>query len=255
MRDSISDRAGSRAYLASELLAGLRALPVQAPDAILAPGPCLVLAPHPDDETFGCGGLIALQSARRRFDVIVLTDGTGSHSGSVRFPAPRLAALREAEVEEAVKRLGLGRERLHFMRLEDRRAPQQGPELESAANRVRELLDATGAATLLTTWRCDPHADHQAASLIAHEAVRETTVRMLEFPVWGWTLSPHAWVDIPPLCGARVDISGALPAKRAAIAAYASQTTDLIRDDPNGARLPEEFISLFTGPYETFLFA
>jgi LmbE family N-acetylglucosaminyl deacetylase len=38
----------------------------------------LVLAPHPDDEIFGCGGALALYvQLGAQVDVVVVTDGTG----------------------------------------------------------------------------------------------------------------------------------------------------------------------------------
>lgn len=42
----------------------------------LPPGPYLVFAPHPDDETFGMGGTIVMASrASIAVHVVVLTDG------------------------------------------------------------------------------------------------------------------------------------------------------------------------------------
>ena len=239
---------------AAEMLAAMRALPVLTPDELLAPGPCLVLAPHPDDESLGCGGLIALTAGQgRRVEVAVLTDGSGSHAGSARYPAPRLAALRETEVAEAVAHLGLPRSTLHFLRLPDRDAPHDGPGFVATVSRVRGLLGACGAATMLTAWRGDPHGDHLAASLIAREAVRGTPVRLLEFPVWGWTLPDDTPLQMAPPRGGRIDVRAVLEVKRAAISAHLSQTTDLIEDDPTGFQLPQQFINLLTGPYETFL--
>jgi hypothetical protein len=42
------------------------------------------------------------------------------------------------------------------------------------------------------------------------------------------------------------------PVERA-IAAHASQYSDLIADDPNGFRLPPELLSVIDLPYEVFL--
>src|SRR5437762_25173 len=76
-------------------------------------GPLLVLAPHPDDESLGCGGLIAEACGRGQdVHVVILTDGTGSHPNSRAWPRHRLKALREAEAREAVAALGLPPERL-----------------------------------------------------------------------------------------------------------------------------------------------
>ena len=42
----------------------------------------LIIAPHPDDETIGCSGLIQqLISKGQRVDVIYMTGGGKSHSG------------------------------------------------------------------------------------------------------------------------------------------------------------------------------
>ena len=90
------------------MFAALRSLPVADYDAMTGAEPVLVLAPHADDESCGCGGLIAEACARgREIAVTVLTDGTGSHPHSRAYPAPRLRALREAEAREAVAALGL----------------------------------------------------------------------------------------------------------------------------------------------------
>ena len=73
-----------------------RALPEGQLDDIIGSGTCLVLAPHPDDESLGCGGLIAACVAANRPPlVVVLTDGAGSHPGSVAYPPDRLRAARK----------------------------------------------------------------------------------------------------------------------------------------------------------------
>src|SRR5688500_7275309 len=67
----------------------------------------LVIAPHPDDETLGCGATILRKvAAGTKVTVLVVTDGRHSHR-SPSLPPERLAALREVEMAEAVARLGL----------------------------------------------------------------------------------------------------------------------------------------------------
>src|SRR5947199_6892968 len=105
---------------AAEVLAALRSLLVADYDVITGGEPVLVLAPHADDESCGCGGLIAEASARGRpIAVAALTDGTGSHPHSRAYPPAKLAALREGEAREAVSALGLAPDRIRFLGLPD----------------------------------------------------------------------------------------------------------------------------------------
>jgi LmbE family N-acetylglucosaminyl deacetylase len=65
----------------------------------------LVLAPHPDDETLGCGGAIALHlRAGDAVTVAIVTDGGGSRAGGL--GRERIVELRREESREAVGRLG-----------------------------------------------------------------------------------------------------------------------------------------------------
>jgi LmbE family N-acetylglucosaminyl deacetylase len=247
------------------LRAAERELPlVRDLDALLGPGAtALVLAPHPDDESVGCGGLLAAcAEAGRQAVVVVVSDGTGSHPNSRAWPAPRLAALRQAETRTAVAALGLDPERaLHFLGLPDRAVPS------ADAGVVAAILKAAppGPLTVLATWRHDPHADHTACFALAEAAVRARPAgtRLLAYPVWGWSFAyPIAGFPRPeepllavPPRGLGLDITRHLPAKRRAVAAHASQLGGLIDDDPGGFRLPPEALALAFRPVEWFLAA
>ena len=212
---------------------------------LFADGPLLVLAPHPDDESLGCGGLIAACCADgREVHVVVLTDGSDSHRGNPDWPASRLAALRAREVLEATSALGVPARHVHFLGAQDGAVPQEGAEFARLADRLTVLVRDTGASNLLTCWEHDPHPDHVAAALLADVVARRLQVRNLAYPVWGWLRD-----DLPQkVRGYRIDISQHLPAKQRAIAAHASQVTDMIEP-----QLRQRFLKHFALNYEVIL--
>jgi LmbE family N-acetylglucosaminyl deacetylase len=231
-----------------------RVLPIGSLDEVIGTAACLVLAPHPDDESLGCGGLIAACCANGRPPLVaILTDGSLSHPVSRQFPPSRLTAVREAEAAQAVGILGLPAGRLVFLREPDGKAPRTGPVFDSVVRRLADHVRASDCSAILTPWRHDPHPDHQAAALIGGEIARITEIRLLEYPVWGWTLPAEAAVEDTMVRGWRLEVAAYLPAKRRAIAAHASQYGRLITDDPAGFELPETLLNACQTCCETFL--
>lgn len=238
---------------ASALHAAWRSLPLGTLDDLVMGGTGLVLAPHPDDESLGCGGLIArCVAARRPPVVVILTDGAASHA-SASYPPERLRRVRAEEVAAAVGELGLPRDRMHRFDYPDAAAPQDGPDFEVAVARLVALLhDAPECRTLFAPWMQDPHGDHVAAARIAEAVGRRTGIRVLSYPVWGWTIPPGTQIPTEPPSGWRLEIGTQLPAKRRAIEAHQSQYGDLITDDVSGFRLPEELLTPCMQPFEVF---
>jgi LmbE family N-acetylglucosaminyl deacetylase len=230
-----------------------RQLPVGGLDDVIGKGTCLILAPHPDDESLGCGGLIAACVAAGRHPlVVVLTDGAGSHPGSRTFPPDRLRAVRAEEVRTAVGCLGLAPERVVLLGEPDTAAPVDGPAFDAVVVALTALIEP-GCTAILAPWRHDPHCDHEAASIVASAVAARVLIRHVAYPVWGWTLPAEAPVPGVPGAGFRFDVGGSLAAKRRAIAAHRSQYGELITDDPGGFRLPDGLLSVFEVPFETFL--
>jgi LmbE family N-acetylglucosaminyl deacetylase len=240
------------------VLSAMRALPVLPFEdlpgtAAIDPSRLLILAPHPDDESLGCGGLIAECAGRLQPPFIIfITDGTGSHPASTLFPPPRLRALREAEARVAIGRLGLDPARALFLRLPDTAAPSDGAEFAAAVAAIGCAALAWRSTAIAAPWRHDPHCDHLATHRMALAAAQALGLPHFAYPVWGWTLPPDAPLDTP-VSGFRLDIACHLPAKRRAIAAHASQHGHVIRDDPGGFTLPGEFLSVFDAPHEVYL--
>jgi LmbE family N-acetylglucosaminyl deacetylase len=224
-------------------------------DEVIGVGTALVLAPHPDDESLGCGGLIATCAAAGRPPLVaILTDGAASHPNSRAFPPDRLRAQRALEARTAVVHLGLSPDRLVFLDQPDSAAPSQGPGFEAMVDALTTLVGLEVDCTaILAPWLHDPHCDHEAASRIAAAVAERCGIRAVAYPVWGWTLPPETLVPAPPGLGWRLDVGTFLARKRAAILAHRTQYGGLITDDPTGFQLPPELLSVFDTPFETFL--
>ncbi|WP_224003966.1 PIG-L deacetylase family protein [Aureimonas sp. SA4125] len=217
----------------------------------------LVVAPHPDDESLGCGGLIAtLARVGRSFHFLFVTDGGASHTGSAVWSRSALAAQREVEAADAIGRLGTPDSGRTFLRLPDAAMPPSGSDAEAEArSAVIALLADFRPELVLLPWRRDPHCDHRDTWALLHRAMAELPhpPQTLEYAIWLHELGAEG--DHPHAGEAErvgYDISAAVAAKRSATAAHLSQTTALIDDDPTAFRLSTETIDRLTGPTEEY---
>lgn len=161
------------------------------PQGFLSPhdiGTTLCVAPHPDDEVFGAGGLLALMAAdSRRVDVLVMSRGERA-TGE---PSDALALQRLEESRRAADVLGLRAPR--FLDWPDRGMQYGEPLIDSIASVIEELQPEV----LLLPALSEPHPDHQAVALAGVAAVqRSTCVRSVLFYEVGAPMHPNALVDI-----------------------------------------------------------
>lgn len=220
-------------------------------------GATLVVAPHPDDESLGAGGAIALlRDAGLPVQVLFVSDGSQSHPNSAAYPAHRLRDLRESEAKAALHLLGVADESLTFMRLPDTRVPTpDDADFATASGQVTDLIRQLKPDTILVPWRRDPHRDHRATWQLLHRAVAALShpPRVLEYPVWLWELGQDADQPRPDEVRVlRLGIDPAVLRKKLAIAAHRSQVTRLINDDPAAFYLSPELLAHFDVPHELF---
>ena len=148
---------------------------------------CLVCAPHPDDETLGCGGLIARKrDAGTAVRVLVASNGAGSH---VTTSDLDLAAIRAREVTEACRILGVDAPDLVQLGLPDGDLARFEDEL---VDYIAEAIEELHPDDVFVTSTRDWHPDHQALGRAAHRAVARTrwAPRLLEYPIWWWVDGP-----------------------------------------------------------------
>lgn len=171
----------------------------------------LVLAPHPDDEVLGCGGLISAMLAHGAgVRVVVVTDG--GLGGD--------ALTRERESVAAAQVLAEGRPAPHleFWRLPDRGLAGD----DSLVQRLQMLIrDVTPDCVLLPS-PFEIHPDHRALCLAGLQAMRAADGRAeLLFYEVGQPLMPNLLVDI----------TGRIELKRAALRCFTSQLAVQAYDD------------------------
>jgi LmbE family N-acetylglucosaminyl deacetylase len=152
----------------------------------------LVLAPHPDDEVFGCGGSAALYAlAGVPVQAMVLTDG-----GLWGVPAAGqdVIATRQAESRAACQVLGY-RPPI-FEALPDRSLQSDAGLTERIVKQVR----ACGADVLMTPSAWEVHPDHRAAALAAIAAIGQLGEghTLVQYEV-GAPLLPNVLIDITPV--------------------------------------------------------
>lgn len=235
---------------ASDVLAVMERFPFADIETILGSEPPLILAPHPDDESLGCAGLIAECCLRGQQPVVViLTDGAASHPGSKQYPPERLRELRADEARRAVALLGVASHNLVFFDYPDTALPSS----HAITAKVASLAEDRGCTVILGPWLHDPHCDHEAAAIIAKNAAEAIQGRWLSYPVWGWLLPPGQEVAVDEMTGWKLSVSAHQTAKQSAITAHASQHSSLIDDAPNGFRLPRDLLAIFERPYEVFI--
>lgn len=197
----------------------------------------VVVAPHPDDESLGAGGTVAmLADAGADVRFVCLTDGEAAPC-----PTPDLAAVRRRELAAAARLLA-PRSTVTFCGLPDGR-------LRECPDEVGALLDELiGTGDLvLATLDGDGHPDHDAAGRLAQTVAAACSAELWWFAVW----APH-WHDplTSPLSarGRRSELTNeAMTRKRAAIECHRSQLSG------EAAIVPAAHMPRFERPYEVLV--
>jgi N-acetylglucosamine malate deacetylase 1 len=176
----------------------------------------LVLAPHPDDETFGCGGTLRmLAESDVAVDVAFMTRGElGQEAGLAASLEVRseTAECRSREAQAACDILGV-REVLFFGGEDSRLADQ--PQL---ARSIAAALDRGGYQRVFCPWQHDSHDDHRATFALLRQAVA-TKPAGLQYWLY------EVWKPLP--ANTYVPIDRTLETKRRAIDQYESQLAQL----------------------------
>jgi LmbE family N-acetylglucosaminyl deacetylase len=212
--------------------------------ALTIEGPPLVVAPHPDDEILGVGGLLALLGDA---EVVAVTDGEASHPDSTVYKPAELAEIRCDETRAALDRLGLTGAPVHHLG-----HPDGGIDQHALTATLTGLL--TPGRWCLATWRGDGHPDHEAVGRAAAAACAATGARLLEYPIWAWHWATPNDDRVPWQRAHRIELTaGAQAAKAAAIQEFTSQIMALGPEPGDAPILPPHVLDRFARPFEMVL--
>lgn len=168
----------------------------------------LVIAPHPDDETLGCGGSLIQHVERgEKVMILFLTDGSGGDfSGS--FAQKDYVALREEEATEACQVLGV--DTFRFLRFTDRKLGHDPNHLV----RVKEEIRIFNPNLIYVPSPLEINPDHRAAASLVWQATSELELSLqIVFYEISTPLQPNKLVDITEY----------VEKKRLAVSCYKSQ--------------------------------
>ena len=213
--------------------------------------PVVVLAPHPDDESLGCGALLAHAFDTCGAHVVCMTDGGGSHPGSVDWPADRLAAMRWQELSHAIVRLGGLPSDMTWLGHPDGWLGREDPERIVA--RIVGICRNLGARHLFAPAPQDHHEDHRTTARLARqvaEALPDLTV--FSYPIWSRWDDPDLLDHLGDRQPVAFDTTAWRARKRLAIAAHRTQRGLVVEDDPAGFRMSQGFVDSFADAPELY---
>lgn len=138
-------------------------------------GKILLVAPHPDDEVFGCGGLLfRLMKEDRDVEVFIVSDGSASHTNCCNVSQQEVASNRKKHAMEVPRILGLPTDKLHFLDLPDGSIPSN----------YRLALPYEPDVILIPHWG-EGWPDHLSVRQIGLRLASPQT-QVYEYCVWMW---------------------------------------------------------------------
>jgi len=200
------------------------------PESILTNGRLLILAPHMDDETLGCGGIMALHSDPSRIYCLFATDGSRSPTPLLPWAGEidrELPSKRRKEALAALAELGVGRDNAIFLDLPDGKLSRHSRSLRSS---LSQILGAVRPDLVLAPFRLDAHPDHVALNRVARRvlATEATQPRFAEYFVYSrLRLLPGEDIRrcLPPSSLVRIETQAVADTKMRALLKYETQVT------------------------------
>lgn len=209
---------------------------------ISALAPMLIASPHPDDETLGCGGLLA-RCAEMACPVTVLaiTNGEASHPGDSAW-REELAATRKREQLAALTVLGLDRPDIVYLDLPDGGLEAADGELRKRVlGVILDVIVSRRVRSVFVPAVDDCHGDHrETARLLAQAARAHPVDYFFSYQIWPPEVrQPQVFTNEVEYLH---DITDLVGLKRHAIHQHRSQMRPLDPAHAKGFRMPRTLL-------------
>ncbi len=227
----------------------------------------IIFAPHPDDETFACGGVIA-KRLTEGYDVTVvfLTDGRNAlrDLGVFSQPTPlELKEIRRDEATRATKILGLSQDDLVFLDIEDGTVEKNE---HNVSKQITEILNEKSPREIYFPQEKEYNLDHRSTNRLVRKAIEQLNynpVKRQYLIAWSYPFNILARIQPQYLRKlllyklqkfelVTVDISDFTSTKKAAIKEYNSQLRIVAPNQPRTV-IGDSLLQQFLGNKESFL--
>jgi LmbE family N-acetylglucosaminyl deacetylase len=225
----------------------------------------IVFAPHPDDETLGCGGTIA-RKLDEGYDisVVFITDGNLCLTNLGVFSGPTAIEMKDLRKKEALRAtsiLGLNEKDLIFLDCEESLLTKHEKQLQKT---IVEILEEISPLEVFFPQEREYNFAHRITNRVVKNAIKATNIRPIEYQytiAWSfpfylfWHImnertfdffSKFMYEDLISL-----DISKFFHLKEKAMKEYKSQTTVLANDQKSPV-LKQSFVKRFMKNKEKF---
>lgn len=210
----------------------------------------LIISPHPDDEVFGCGGLMqSLIQSGKQVELVILTKGEAVHKQCCPDDEERIVCARAKLIDSANGVLGVDSKRIHRLDFPD----GDFTSVKSKPDMLMELgklIKDIAPTEIFIPHPYENSPDHVAATEIIEDILKCDLIPIYYYCVWTWYHMPIYKILKLKYKNARLLRVANREAKNKAIDIYINNQARC--GVSYSGDLPKPFIYAFRWKYELF---
>ena len=146
----------------------------------------LIISPHPDDEVFGCGGLVqSLVQAGKQVEVLIMSKGEAVHRPCCPDEENTIVQARAGLTYAANGVLGIVPEHIHRLDFPDG-SFSSVKEDDDMVKALGDLIREIAPTEVFIPHPYENSPDHVAATRLAEQVLRNHIGKVYYYCVWTW---------------------------------------------------------------------